>query len=137
MLFVFRFSCLFTFHKHKQRQEVTRPREIATDSTFLTGLYCKQTKEPKERRNRENRGFTKLAFSLPCRVRLICNLVGTSGQVLGIVWYVCFVYTIVCLHFVNINKEITLYGFLGRLYIKCFETWWCSFLTHNSVEPVF
>jgi hypothetical protein len=38
MLFIFRFSCLFTFHKHKQRQEVTRPREIATDSTFLTGF---------------------------------------------------------------------------------------------------
>jgi hypothetical protein len=34
---------LFTFHKHQQRQEVTRPREIAMDSTFLTGLYCKQT----------------------------------------------------------------------------------------------
>jgi hypothetical protein len=40
MLFVFLISCLFTFHKHKQRQEVTRPREIATDSTFLTGLFC-------------------------------------------------------------------------------------------------
>jgi hypothetical protein len=31
-------------------------------------LYCKQTKE---RKNRENRGFTKLAFSPPFQVRLI------------------------------------------------------------------
>ena len=36
MLFVFRFSCLFTKKKHKKR------------------------------RNRENRGLTKLAFSPPC-----------------------------------------------------------------------
>ena len=57
---------------------------------------------------------------------------GTSGQVLGIVWYVCFVYIIVCLHFVNVNKENTLYGFLGRLFIKCFETWWMSSPIPNS-----
>jgi hypothetical protein len=31
-------------------------------------VYCKQTKEHKKR---ENRGFTKLAFSQPCRVWLI------------------------------------------------------------------
>jgi hypothetical protein len=37
-------------------------------SRFEYFLYCKQTKE---RKNRENRGFTKLAFSLPCQVRLI------------------------------------------------------------------
>jgi hypothetical protein len=58
--------------------------------------------------------------------------VRTSGQVLGIVWYVCFVYIIVCLHFININKENTLYGFLDRLYIKCFETWWISSPIPNS-----
>ena len=101
-------------------------------SRFDYFLYCKQTKEQKIRRNRENCGFTKLAFSPPCRVRLIWNLVGTSGQVLGIVWYVCFVYIIVCLHFVNVNKENTLYGFLGRLFIKCFETWWMSSPIPNS-----
>jgi hypothetical protein len=95
-------------------------------SKFDYFLYCKQTKEQQKRRNRENHGFTKLAFSPPCRVRLIWNLVGTSGQVLEIVWYVCFVYIIVCLHFVNMNKENTLYGFLGRLSIKCFETWFMS-----------
>jgi hypothetical protein len=33
-------------------------------------FYCKQTKEQK-RQNRENRGFTKLAFSLPFQVQLI------------------------------------------------------------------
>jgi hypothetical protein len=38
-------------------------------SRFVYFLYCKQTKEQKIRRNRENRGFTKLAFSPPCRVR--------------------------------------------------------------------
>ena len=40
-------------------------------SRFDYFLYCKQTKEHKNRQNRENRGFTKLAFSPPCRVRLI------------------------------------------------------------------
>jgi hypothetical protein len=50
-MFIFRFLCLFIFYQHKQlpmveqffkgyaSQEVTRPREIATDSTFLTGLF--------------------------------------------------------------------------------------------------
>jgi hypothetical protein len=38
----------------------------------------------------------------------------------------CFVYIIVCLHFVNINKETTLYG--GCLHPS---------LTHNVVKPVF
>jgi hypothetical protein len=99
---------------------------------FVYFLYCKQTKEQKIRRNRENRSFTKLAFSPSCQVWLIWNLVGTSVQVLGIVWYVCFVYIIVCLHFVNINKEITLYGFLSRLCIKCFKTWWTSSPIPNS-----
>jgi hypothetical protein len=37
-------------------------------SRFVCFLYCKQTKEQK---NFENRGFTKPAFSPPCRVRLI------------------------------------------------------------------
>jgi hypothetical protein len=75
-------------------------------SRFHYFLYCKQTKEQK------NRGFTKLAFSPPFQVRLIWNLVGTSKQVLGMVWYVCFIYIIVCLHFVNVNKENTLYLFI-------------------------
>jgi hypothetical protein len=97
-------------------------------SRFDYFFYCKQTKEQEKRQNGENRGFTKLVF----QVWLIWNLVGTSGQVLGIVWYVCFVYIIVCLHFVNINKEITLYGFLGCLFIKCFETWWMSSPIPNS-----
>ena len=101
-------------------------------SRFDYFLYCKQTKERKNRQNRENHGFTKLAFSPPFQVRLIWNLVGTSGQVLGIVWYVCFVYIIVCLHFVNVNKEIRRYGFLSRLFIKCFETWWMSSPIPNS-----
>jgi hypothetical protein len=39
-------------------------------SRFDYFLYCKQT-EHKNRENRKNRGFTKLAFSQPCRVRLI------------------------------------------------------------------
>ena len=98
-------------------------------SRFDCFLYCKQTKEQQKR---QNRGFTKLAFSPPCRVRLIWNLVGTSGQVLGIVWYVCFVYIIVCLHFVNINKENTLYGSFGHLPVKSFETWWMSLPNPNS-----
>jgi hypothetical protein len=50
MLFIFRFSCLFTFRQHKllpmvarffkgyASLEVTRPWEVATDLTFLTGL---------------------------------------------------------------------------------------------------
>jgi hypothetical protein len=37
-------------------------------SRFDYFLYCKQTKE---RKNRENRGFTKLAFTPPFQVRLI------------------------------------------------------------------
>jgi hypothetical protein len=49
-MFIFRFLCLFTFCQHKQLPmvarffkgyaslEVTRPREVATDLTFLTGL---------------------------------------------------------------------------------------------------
>ena len=39
-------------------------------SRFDYLLYCKQTKELQKRRNRENCGFTKLAFSPPFRVRL-------------------------------------------------------------------
>jgi hypothetical protein len=101
-------------------------------SRFDYFLYCKQTKEQKTCQIRENCGFTKLAFSPPFQVRLIWNFVGTSGQVLGISWYVWFVYVILCLHFINVNKEITLYGFLGRLYIKCFETWWMSSPIPNS-----
>jgi hypothetical protein len=49
-MFVFRFLCLFTFRQHKQLPmlarffksyaslEVTRPREVATDLTLLTGF---------------------------------------------------------------------------------------------------
>jgi hypothetical protein len=37
-------------------------------SRFDYFLYCKQTKE---RKNRENHGFTKLAFSPPFQVQLI------------------------------------------------------------------
>jgi hypothetical protein len=70
----------------------------------------------------QNRGFSKLMFSLLCQVQLIWNLVGTSGQVLEIVWYVSFVYTIVCLHFINKNKENPLYGSFGHLQVKSFET---------------
>ena len=106
-------------------------------SRFDYFLYCKQTKERKNRQNRENHGFTKLAFSPPFQVRLIWNLVGTSGQVLGIVWYVCFVYIIVCLHFVNVNKENTLYGSFGRLRVKSFETWWMSSPKPNTQSCVF
>ena len=40
-------------------------------SRFDYFLYCKQTKEQQNHRNRENRGFTNLAFSPLCRVRLI------------------------------------------------------------------
>jgi hypothetical protein len=100
-------------------------------------LFFIQTKEQKIRENRENLGFTKLAFSPQCQVRLIWNLVGTSGQVLGIVWYVCSVYIIVCLHFVNVNKENTLYGWFGRLRVKSFETWWMSSLNPNTQSWVF
>jgi hypothetical protein len=71
-------------------------------SRFDCFSYCKKTN--KKRLNCENRGFRKLEFSQPCQVWLIWNLVGTSGQVLGIVWNVCFVYIIVCLHFVNIKR---------------------------------
>jgi hypothetical protein len=53
------------------------------------------------------------------------KLGGTSGQVLGTVWYVVF-YIIVCLEFVNVNKENKLYGSFGRLRVKSFETWWMS-----------
>jgi hypothetical protein len=47
-MFIFRFLCLFTFRQHKKLPmvaqffngylslEVTRPREVATDLTFLT-----------------------------------------------------------------------------------------------------
>jgi hypothetical protein len=50
MLFIFLFLCLFTFCQHKQLLmlsrlfkgyallEVARPREFATDLTFLTGF---------------------------------------------------------------------------------------------------
>jgi hypothetical protein len=30
------------------------------------------------------------------------------------------------------NKENTLHGFLGRRFIKCFETWWMSSPIPNS-----
>jgi hypothetical protein len=40
-------------------------------SRFDYFLYCNQTKEQKNCQNRENHGFTKLAFSPPCRVGLI------------------------------------------------------------------
>jgi hypothetical protein len=40
-------------------------------SRFDCFLYCKQTKEQKTRQNRQNLGFKRFAFSLPCRVRLI------------------------------------------------------------------
>ena len=36
------------------------------------------------------------------------------------------------LHFVNINKENTLYGSFGRLRVKSFETWWMSSLNPNT-----
>jgi hypothetical protein len=106
---------------------------------FVCFLYSKQTKEQKKRQNCENRGFTKLAFSLPCRVWLIWNLVGTSRQVLGIVWYVCFVYIIVCLHFVNVNKENTLLDLSDVSSSNVLKPGGClhPFLTHNSVETVF
>jgi hypothetical protein len=51
-MFIFRILCLFIFCKHKQLPmvaqffkgyaslEVTRPGEVATDLTFLTGLLC-------------------------------------------------------------------------------------------------
>jgi hypothetical protein len=100
-------------------------------------FYIVNKQKNKKRQNRENRGFTKLAFSPPCRVRLIWNLVGTSGQVLGIVWYVGCVYIIVCLHFINVNKENTLYGSFGRLQVKSFETWWMSSLNPNTQSWVF
>jgi hypothetical protein len=106
------------------------------DSRFDYFLYCKQTKE-RTKQNRENWGVTKLAFSPPFPVRLIWNLVGTFGQVLGIVWYVCFVYIIVCLHFGNVNKENTLYGSFGRLRVKSFETWWMSSPKPNTQSWVF
>jgi hypothetical protein len=108
-------------------------------SRFDYFLYCKQTKEPKKGENRKNRGFTKLAFSQSCRVWLIWNLVGTSGKVLWIVWFVCFVYIIVCSHFVNVNKEITLYGFLAISSSNVLKLGGClhPLLTHNVVKPVF
>jgi hypothetical protein len=92
-------------------------------------------KNAKTAKNGENRGFTKLAFSPLFQVRLIWNLVGTSGQLLGIVWYVCFVYIIVCLHFVNVNKENTLYGSFGRLQVKSLKLGGCLHLSliHNPV----
>jgi hypothetical protein len=49
-MFIFRFLCLFTFCQQQQLPmvaqflkgyaslEVTRPREVATDLTFVTGL---------------------------------------------------------------------------------------------------
>jgi hypothetical protein len=52
-MFILRFLCLFTFRQHKQLPmvarffkgyaslEVTRPREVATDLTFLTGFTNK------------------------------------------------------------------------------------------------
>jgi hypothetical protein len=52
-------------------------------------IINKQNK--KTRRNREKRSFNKLEFSLPYQVRLIWNLVGTSVQVLGIVWFVLYI----------------------------------------------
>ena len=107
MLFLFRFSCLFTFRKHKQQ---------------FGGIL----------KNAQRSSMHHFAA-----VRLIWNLVGTSGQVLGIVWYVCFVYIIVCLHFVNVNKENTLYGSFGRLRVKSFETWWMSSLNPNTQSWVF
>jgi hypothetical protein len=73
------------------------------DSIFFH-FVNKQTNQ-KTRRNLEKRGFRKHEFSPPFQVRLIWNSVGTSGRVLGIVEYVCFVYIIVCLHFVNRNKK--------------------------------
>jgi hypothetical protein len=36
--------------------------------------------------------------------------------------YVSLVYSIVCLHFVNINKGNTLYGLFAHLWVKSFET---------------
>jgi hypothetical protein len=108
-------------------------------SRFDYFLFCKQTKERKNRENRENHSFTKLALSPPFQVRLILNLVGTSGQVLGIVWYVCFVYIIVCLHFVNVNKEITLKDFSAVSSSNVLKLGGClqPSLTHNVVKPVF
>ena len=46
--------------------------------------------------------------------------------------YVCFVYSIVCLHFVIINKGNTLYGSFGHLWVKSFETWWMTSLNSNT-----
>ena len=40
-------------------------------SRFDCFSYCKQTNKQTKRRNRENRGFRKLEFSLPFQVRLI------------------------------------------------------------------
>jgi hypothetical protein len=107
-------------------------------SRFDYFLYCKQTKEPKKHQNRQNQGFTKFSFSPPFQVRLIWNLVGTSRQVLGIVWYVCFVYIIICLHFININKETTLLDFSAFSSSNVLKLGRCLHpsLTHNVVKPV-
>jgi hypothetical protein len=100
-------------------------------SRFECFSYCKERKKQTSKQKCRNRGFRKLEFSLPFQVRLILNLVGASGRVLGIVWYVCFVYIIVYLHFININKENTLYGLFGRVWVKSFETWWMT-----SPDPI-
>jgi hypothetical protein len=48
-------------------------------------IVNKQTNKQKKRQNRTKHGFRKLEFSAPFQVRLMSDLVGTSGQELGIV----------------------------------------------------
>jgi hypothetical protein len=52
---------------------------------------------------------------------------------------VCFVYIIVCLHFVNINKKNQFMDFLAVSPSNVLELggYLHPSLTHNSVEPVF
>jgi hypothetical protein len=77
-------------------------------SRFDYFLYCKQTKEQIN---------AKIA-----KITVLQNL----RFFRRFMWYVCFIYIIVCLHFVNVIQENTLYGSFGCLRVKSFETWWMS-----------
>jgi hypothetical protein len=103
---VSRFVCFYTVNKQKNKKTPESPKSLF----YKTCVFS--------------------AVPSPIDLKL-GGYIRTSTRNSVVCSFILFVY-IVCLHFVNINKENTLYGFLGRLFIKCFGTWWMSSPIPNS-----
>jgi hypothetical protein len=100
-------------------------------SRFVCFYIVNKQKNEKTPKSRKSRFYKTCVFSAVLSLidlRLGGDIWTSTRN--GVVCLFCLYY---CLfHFVNINKENTLYGFLSRLSIKCFEIWWMSLPIPNS-----